>query len=387
MSDKLVDFYCNQKFKWLTLDLEKKLTYSCCAATPEKINLAWLKNNPGNIFNTDLLKLERQNMLENIPVKSCAKACWIPESQGLTSRRIQHSSMEKTHTDVVSKPDTLNIVLGSTCNLTCSYCCKQYSTAWLHDIKNNGVYSKSTRFKIEPIDRVILKLSQTEIAQTKDFETLLKEIKLFRNPRKIDIQGGEPFLYNNLDKLIENIPDTGEIIIWSGLGVDSTRLKTQINKIKHIPNLKIFVSAENINKFYEFNRYGNTYQKFEQNLKIINDCGVKINFNSVISNLTAFGLVEFADRYHDIFINYDFCHDPDYLGIRVLDNHSKEKLIKSIQNSSIAVKDSIVQELMINPTTEQRQQCSVFVNEFARRRNLGLDIFPDSMLQWLNYVV
>ena len=65
----------------------------------------------------------------------------------------------------------------------------------------------------------------------------------------------------------------------------------------------------------------------------------------------------------------------------------KEKLIKSIQNSSIAVKDSIVQELMINPTTEQRQQCSVFVNEFARRRNLGLDIFPDSMLQWLNYVV
>lgn len=387
MSDRSVDFYCNQKFKWLSLDLEKKLTYSCCSATPAKIDLSWLKNNSGNIFNTDLSKSERQNMLDNIPVGSCSTACWVPESKGLTSRRIECAGQEKTHSDVVSQPETLNIILGSTCNLTCSYCCKQYSTAWLHDIKNNGAYIESDRFNIEPIDRVILKLSQNEIKQTKDFDTLINEIKLLSNLKKIIISGGEPFLYNNLDHLVNNVLDAPEIIIYTGLGVDHNRLKNQINKIKHIPNLTIIVSAENVDKFYEFNRYGNTYQKFDQNLKMLNDSDIKINFNSVISNLTAFGLTEFAERYPDIPVTYDFCHDPSYLGINVLDDYSKEQLVKLIENSSMTAKNSIMQELMLEPTTEQRQQCSAFVKEFARRRNLDLGIFPESMLQWLNYVV
>ena len=386
MSNQLVDFYCNQKFTWLSIDMEKKLTSVCCKADPDRINLSWLKQNPGKIFNTELLKSERQQMLENIPVKSCHTNCWLPESQGFSSQRLE-IGQEKTHTLIESQPETLNIILGSSCNLTCSYCCKQYSTAWLHDIKNNGAYMDSNRFNIQPIDQILLRISHNEHKQTESFVTLVNEIRSLRHVKKIVITGGEPFLYNNFDVLMNNIPSTDEILIITGLGVNSNRLKNQIEKIKHLSNLRIAISAENIDKFYEFNRYGNTYQDFEKNLKILTDAGLALNFHSVVSNLTVFGLVDFVNKYNHIPIDYDFCHDPDYLGVNVLDSDSKKKLTKSIEESDITIKDNIIKMLTASPTQEQQKNYSVFINEFARRRNLDLGIFPNSMIEWLNHVV
>ena len=386
MVNKLTDFYCSEKFTWLSVDLEKRLTYSCCKAYPEKINLSWLKKNPGQIFNTESLKSERQNMLENIPVESCRVACWIPESQGFTSRRLE-LGQEKTHTNIVAQPEILNIILGANCNLTCSYCCKQYSTSWLRDIKNNGQYLESERFEILPIDHILLKISQIEHKQTDAFVTLVEEIKSFDRLKKVEITGGEPFLYNGLLEILETVPQSVDIIVYTGLGVDHTRLINQINKIKHINNLKITVSAENINEYHEFNRYGNTYRNFEKNLKLLLESGLTVSFSSTISNLTIFGLLEFASKYDHIPINYNFCRDPDYLGVNVLDNNSKQKLSRAIENSSVSIKNTIIREMSNNCTTEQQKNYSIFLKEFARRRNLSLDIFPNTMLEWLNHVV
>ena len=386
MINKSVDSYCNEKFTWLSLDFEKKLCYSCCKAYPEKIDLSWLEKNPGQIFNTDLLKSERQNMLENIPVKSCYSACDVPESLGLPSRR-QQRGLEKTHTDIHARPETLNIILGSTCNLTCSYCCKQYSTAWLHDIKLNGVYLDSDRFNLVPLDHVLLKVSQKEHENTDSFSLLLDEVKSFDNLKTVYITGGEPFLYNRLSSVLESIPSSVEIVVYTGLGVNHTRLHNQLNKIQHMTNLKLVVSAENIDKFYEFNRYGNAYKDFETNLKLLIDSGLSVTFLSVISNLTVFGLKDFVDKYKHIGINYDFCFDPDYLNVHVLDNASKQELQQSLEHSTVACKDAITQAMSIEPTQKQKQNFSQFVKEFAGRRNLDLGIFPNSLIGWLNHVV
>jgi organic radical activating enzyme len=281
----------------------------------------------------------------------------------------------------------LNIILGSTCNLTCSYCCKQYSTAWLQDIKNNGGYLNSDRFKILPLDHILLKVSQKEHENTSAFSLLLDEIKLFTNLKTIIVSGGEPFLYNGLLPLLSNMPDLVEIQVYTGLGVNYDRLNNQLNKIKHISNLKFVVSAENINDFYEFNRYGNTYNDFEQNLKLLLESGLAVQFNSVISNLTVFGLADFVNKYKHIDIVYDFCYDPDYLGVHVLDNNSKEKLEKSLQDSAIPNKNAIIQTMATDYTQEQQQNFALFINEFAHRRNLDLRIFPSSMLEWIRCVV
>ena len=154
------DFYCSEKFTWLTVDLEKRSTNSCCASPPVKVDLQWLEENPGQLFNTPMLKQERQDMLNNIPVASCELECWAPERNNLISRRLKNQANKKTHSEINASPGTINIIVGSTCNLTCSYCCKNYSTAWTRDIINNGPYTfGSDRYTLSAADKIITKIS------------------------------------------------------------------------------------------------------------------------------------------------------------------------------------------------------------------------------------
>ena len=369
----------------MSVDFEKRLTYSCCSAVPTKIDLSWIKKNPGKLFNTPQLHQERQSMLDDIPVDSCKIACWTPEQQGLVSRRNLCQSDIKTHDTMESRPNVLNIILGSDCNLTCSYCDKQYSMSWLRDIKDHGGYLDIPKFKLTPMDLIKLNVSQKEQEETDGFKTLIKEINLFKNiDKKIIITGGEPFLYNNLPNLLNNLPESPLVEFYTGLGVNNKRLKNQLDKISNIKNLNITVSAENIDKSHEFNRYGNSHSEFCKNVDLLQKYGFNVKFSSVVSNLTVFGLVDFVNHYGNENIGYQFCVDPNFLRVNVIDPYSLDNIIPVIESSDISIKEEILKNLQIPSTKEQQQQCSIFLKEFARRRNLSLDIFPQTMLQWLN---
>jgi organic radical activating enzyme len=377
-------YYCSQKFTSLSVDLEKRLIYSCCAAEPEKIDLKWLRDNPGGLFASAKLQQERQAMLDNQPVASCSKACWVPESQGLQSRREQYQSYRLTHTDVqVAEPDHLNIILGSTCNLSCAYCCKQYSTTWYRDIAQNGVYFDDPRFNVTALDRILSQVSHDEHERSEGFDLIVSELANYKNLKEIVIDGGEPFLYNRFIELLNNLDRRAQITFYTGLGVNPKRLLAQLRMIKQPEKLTAAVSAESCHKFYEFNRYNNTYQDFLENLKILQDF-VPVKFSSVISNLTLHGLTEFVEQFPNTPKVYNLCNDPPYLGVNVLDDQTKQALSKSLLNSNIENKDRIVSSMMRPCSDQNRQQLSTYLGQFAQRRNLKLDIFPSSMLQWLN---
>lgn len=384
MKKTTTDYYCSQKFTWLSVDLEKQITQSCCQAQISKIDLTWLKQHPGKLFNTPLLLKERQEMLDNQPVASCENACWIPEKNNRISRRIIDQSYKQTHLNLESTPETLAITLGSNCNLTCSYCCKFHSSTWLQDIIKNGPYLEQDRFSVTNQDRILLKISQREMADSDNFNILLDELTQFTNVPIVRIGGGEPFLYNNLPTLLAGMTECKDITINTGLGVDHNRFCRQLDKIQHLKNLELIVSAENINKFYEFNRYGNSYENFIRNVNAIKSRNIKLSFNSVLSNLTIFGLPEFVEEFNSSPIHYSPCYDPDFLAPNVLDSTSIDQLAKKIDQSQILIKDEIIQSLYSPNTRIQQENLSIYLAEFARRRNLDLAIFPASMLQWLS---
>lgn len=364
------NYYCSQKFKWLTVEPERRSIASCCAATPEKIDLTWLKNNPNQLFNTPSLVAERKKMLDNQPVPSCEDTCWRPERAGLPSRRTTTSSEVRTHTDVLSIPTILHITLGSDCNLTCSYCTKQYSTAWMRDINNNGPYLDDNRFTINDNDRMVLKLGQNAIKSSSSYQLLMDEIRNIKTATQIEITGGEPFLYNGLADLINGL--TGPVDIYSGLGVDSNRLERILDTL---PDTVTFtISAENLNRLYEFNRYGNTWEHFLQNLELIQK-RFNYRFCTVVSNLTIHGLQQFRQEFgtgHDI---VNLCTDPDYLSASVLDPTSKE-LCGQLTD--------LADTLSVSPTQEQRAKLKKYLNEFARRRKIDLSVLPDHFINWIN---
>lgn len=377
------NYYCSQKFWWLTVEPERHNIQSCCSANPNKIDINWLEKNPGQMFNAPVLINERQAMLNNQPVATCEDVCWKPEKLGLPSRRLVSNSQEKTHTNLQSSPEVLHINLGSDCNLTCVYCTKQYSTSWLRDIKKNGAYfDDGDRFKINSNDMIVLKLGQKQIKSSKGYQLIVKEFLNYRNLnlRETLITGGEPFLYNGLPELVQKLKEISSVpvTIFTGLGVDTVRLQNIIKQISST-NIKFVISAESTGELYEFVRYGNSYQKFLRNLNILRD-KYQITFRSALSNLTIHGFCEFEETWKDYAITPQLCSSPQYLNLNVLDPSSKELLKKHKFN---VFDKEIKNSLDVDCSNEIKNQCKLFLLEYAKRRNLNLNVLPQSFIKWI----
>jgi len=375
-------YYCNQKFWWLSVDLEKFQTFSCCAATPQRIDLSWLNQNPGQIFNTPLLQQERQMMLDDTLVPSCSSSCWIPESQDMPSRRMTMSGSELTHENIISSPETLNVVVGTDCNMTCVYCCKFYSTAWGRDVAKETypVDRTDDRFVINNTDRILGFVSQKEIASSPSRQHILEELSALCQSstlKEIMITGGEPFLYLDLHKLISAIPSTVAVRVWSGLGVDEKRFAREIEQLPD--NVTVIISAENIGDAYEFARYGNTWQRFNNNIDQLKEKNISYKFNATVTNLTLPGLRAFIDWASETPINFQPCTDPDYLAINVLDQSTKDLVQKDLQY----LPDFVGHALEVDPTEKQVYNLKAYIKEFAKRRSLNLNAFPTSLATWL----
>lgn len=386
MTTEINNYFCSQKFSILSVDFEKRNLRSCNVADAHPIDLTWLSQNPGQLFNTPKLQAERQQMLSNQPVASCEHMCWSAERQGLPSRRTMMQAQEPKQLPIQAQPTTLVITLGSTCNLTCVYCCREFSSAWYKDIQDNGEYMPGNgkdRFQITVKDKVVNRLSQKEHVASDGYNLLMKEFATFKSVETVDFAGGEPFLYNHVPDIVNALPTSTHIRLFTGLGVNPVRLRHQLDKINDWSNITVFVSAETLGDRYEFARYGNSFNKFLTNLNILRAHGCQVVFRSVVSNTTVFDIVAFKKYFAEYEVTYQFCAEPDFLAVNVLDQQTKHELIENFNASDITIKDQIIQALEQPCTPRQRSQFQQYLQEFAARRKLSLNIFPDSMTRWL----
>ena len=190
---------------------------------------------------------------------------------------------------------------------------------------------------------------------------------------------------NHLHKILDIATDK-KIKIISGLGVDIQKLKKITDHIKDNKNISFDISAEGTGDIFEFVRHGARWNDFLQKIDYIKNTGVMIDFLSVISNITSFGIVSFYNMFSDQHkIAYNPVVDRPFLQPNVLDDLSKKNLLDSIKDKMdnkffLQLKQSISQEY----SDSERKKLSVFLKEFSRRRNLKLDIFPVHFLRWLD---
>lgn len=383
------DYYCSYKFKYLKIDLVSNATYNCHAAKSHAIDFQWLSNNKGNLFNTDINISERKLMLINQRNASCEENCWPLEDRGVISPRLWQHGKIKTHVDVQTQPEILEIKLNDNCNLSCSYCCKEYSSAWRRDLSVNGDYKVDTgdvRYRLTNRDKIIAKVSQQEVKNTKQFQQLISEIKSFAHGLKeIVITGGEPLLDNQLFDLLDAVSNSSAVInIYTGLGVDVKRFQRMLDRIKQMPTAMISVSAECTDKFYEFNRYGNLWTEFINKIELLQKSGIEFRFSTSISNLTVFGLTSFIKYFNDQRIGLVFVNQPNMMAPYVLDANSKQQIMQDIRSLPEHYQTQIAQSIQADPSKTQRQQMSEFLKEYAIRRNLDMNIYPQSFLDWLD---
>lgn len=384
------DYYCSNKFKFLKIDVEQKTTYNCHAAMPHSVDLSWLQKNPGQLFNTPTNINERQMMLNNQRNSSCEQNCYRAEDNGSAGPRIIEGHIEKTHTKIITMPEVVDLTISSECNLSCSYCCQEYSSSWRQDLDNNGSYvdldQDASRYQLTPINQVLLQVSQKNRVKTKSQNLLLQEIAVISpHLRKLIITGGEPFLNNNLLGILKNNNHVKEIKLFTGLGVNPSRFKSLISQLTDYKNLKIAVSMENLEQHHEFNRFGSVWKNSLENLEILQKNNISVLLHSTLSNLTIHGFADFYSMFKNYIIEFDIVHQPTFMPLYVIDNESRKRIIAQFESIKLPKKELIMKSLDVIPSEQQRQQTSNFLTQFVQRRpTLNLNIFPNSFLKWLN---
>lgn len=392
MNDR--DYYCNYKFKFLKIDLSQDTIYNCHASKPQQIKYDQLDNT--TLFNNPTSVSDRDMMLENKRCDSCEQNCWHIEDKGGISPRIWQGGAKKTHTVPITTPEILDLTISNDCNLTCSYCCKEYSKSWLRDIINNGEYEYTNppadlrnRNTVTLRDNISLHVKQSKFKQNKKYKLLLEQIKqMVPGLSEVHITGGEPFVDNDLFDVIDVINANKDIklIIYTGLGVSMSRFKKYLNRIKEVNNIDIHlrISAEGTRKHMEFNRYGINSKEFNQKLDYLINADINFSFHSTLSNLSIFGFPNFYKAYNKHNIKIMFAFTPRIFPIYVMDDRSKARLL--VELKAILPDDmytSIKKTIEPTPTDEQRINLGEFLTQFIERRpELSLAIFPKSFLTW-----
>lgn len=385
------DYYCNKKFWHLKIDLESRTTYNCHAAQCHPVDLDWLTTNPGQLFNLPVNVQEREQMLQNIRNSSCEQNCWHAEDLGQSSPRLADSGGTRSHDQIQAQPRVIDITIGSDCNLTCSYCCKEFSSAWRNDIDRYGDYPVSpgngARYQLLDKDRVLMKLSQQELMTSRPYNQLLEEIKyMAAGLEKITVTGGEPFLNNRIINFIStlNLSSNTEIDVFTGLGVNPSRFARVLDSLVQIPNLVLSISAENIGDNLEFNRYGVSWKQFETNLAHIRDRKIKYRLHSTITNLTAFGFRKFWDYYKHERMGLVFAFQPRMQAIHVMDEDSKMQIMDDLSILPTEYQTRFRDSILPRPSKQDHRDMCQWLSEFLRRRPaLDPKIYPRSFLSWL----
>ena len=382
------NYYCSQKFRFLKIDLESQTTYNCHAAKPHRIDFEWLASNPGQLFNTDVNVSERKMMLANERNSSCEQNCWPAEERGATSPRLIAKGEIRTLTEVITSPEIVDITLNSDCNLTCSYCCKEFSSSWRNDILKNGDYgiaSEPDRYTKNNMDIVIARVSQQERFGLNRTQTILAEVKsMSANVKTIIISGGEPFLSRYLLDIVKDNSHAPRVQIFTGLGVDFKRFERIIDTLAEYKNIVLDVSGETTGALYEFNRYGAHWDEFARKLELLAKKNIRVELSSVMSNLTVVGFIDFYKQFRDYAYRIECVYNPNFLAPHILDQATKDQVIEQFTASDFSKRELVLSSLLSVPTLAEKQDLTQFLKEFvARRPALSLTVFPKTFIDWL----
>lgn len=327
-------------------------------------------------------------MLADQRVPGCEASCWRPESQGLTSRRQKQAIMDPKSflTGGMRRlPKTVNLVVNNTCSLTCSYCCKNYSSSWNNDIIANGDYNipdYHDRYNATSHDRILHQLSQPRLDQSAIAQDILAQLESNRDSiEELIIIGGEPLLYSNIEKIVDMFADK-RVTIFSGLGTTVSRLQKLMPAMKR-SHVRFKISAENTGAYHEFNRFGSRYAQFRNNFDLVSS-NCPTSFWSVINNLTLFGFADFLKNNSEHLVEIDIGYEPGFMQPNVLDPLSKHTIVESLQPwLHLPNVPSIIQAVNMSYDEQQKHQLQKFLARFIAPRNLSLEIFPTSFQDWL----
>ena len=264
---KLGDSLCLAKWQQTSLHLTTGHTNSCYHPPLHRIDRDAIQSDPSALHNTDQKRQERRQMLDGEKPAGCSY-CWRIEATGNLSDRHYRSgepwAAEAYGRIITEDPLTWNVDpayvevnFSNVCNLRCSYCSPQFSSAWQKEINEHGAYPTSNKhndpsyFAGERKPIPVREHNPYVAAFWQWWPTLYPKLKHFR------MTGGEPMLDRNTYRVFEYIRDNPNpdlhLNVTSNFCQDA---KTFANYMQHVAEITQNDCVEHFMQFVSVDAWG-----------------------------------------------------------------------------------------------------------------------------------
>jgi hypothetical protein len=388
--------FCMAKFHEATIWLYNSKIASC-HHTP----LFPTGENKINFYNNSAKREQQDKMLNGEKPTEC-NYCWKLEENGLVSDRELKSLVFKNHLlseeyldrNYNFKPKSLELAFQNTCNLACAYCSPTFSTEWINDIKNYGMYQNISTDIKRHYSRGIDNNVPVDMDMFWEwFDDISSELESIR------ITGGEPLLHEETFKTFEKILKVNpnvECVIHTNLCQKPKIISRFIESIKKLKNVRINVSNESSGDVAEFIRDGMIYDEWISNLdRLINETNFVV---SISTTITALSLIGLDGLYKDIillrkkrqypYISINFATYPVFQSLSCLSIEDRIFYLEKYKDLFSKIKNQLTKNeidsfhrliSMLDPKLvdlnyeKYKEDSKNFFSQYVQRRNKKID--------------
>lgn len=306
----------------------------------EKFNVSTNLSNINSVIKSNEINSLKTQFINNERPNKC-NYCWELETNGHHSPRIEHNTTFKNllhlinfEESTVSNILSLDLSLGTSCNLKCRICSPSASSSIFKErITQDNSINVSTHLNQ-------IKNNSNYIKKNTNFWDLFTD--LIPTIKMISFFGGEPLTINNQKQFLKNIINLGHANeIKLHYNTNGTVMpKNIINLWNEFKKVDIAFSIDDINQRFEYQRHGASWQQVQDNINALtvlaksNPYTFSIYVTINIQNIYYLDeLLDWYDtkKFNDI--HFNILKTPKYLSVVHLSNETKRLIIVKLSKS------------------------------------------------------
>jgi hypothetical protein len=407
---QISDSFCPLRWSYMQVDLQHGKVKACCKTPFQRIDDEQIgAYGTAAIFNGEYVQERRREMLNGVRHRDC-NTCWTQEDLGLQSYRYLQAGEEPFRSVIPvirderrvdnAVPRHVEIILDTTCDLKCSYCGPEFSSAWAVEVRNQGPYP-------EPHDDPQIAPADPLFNETfwQWFDGARRSIEY------VQFNGGEPLIqkefYTSLERILNFKGPTHklQIGIISNLNTPAgklDKLRQLLPQLLAEYSFRFGISQDSVGARAEYIRNGLCWSRFDENLRgLLRDFpGLVVQIAPTMSalNVTSIkDLMVYADRVSEetgaeIVMRPSIVMWPEFQSPLILPPEYSEYLEETILFLERIGRWPVVRDRLreiiealgrVEDVAAKRKLFHVWFTEYNRRRRLDfVSVFPEMESFW-----
>jgi radical SAM protein with 4Fe4S-binding SPASM domain len=382
--------FCVMPWINLSTDVNGSLRPCCKFAQPRPTNEYQLPNmKDGKIdalWNDQGFQNLRQAFIDGKQPKECHQ-CWEEESAGIKSMRQSFSremDLSKIEFSPITKsgPIAFDLKLSNVCNLKCRICGPTASSTLFKEHKE--------RYGIRIVeDKTDWMYKSDYWLENKFFDTENEEVFInwLKDLQHLEITGGEPMTSPENLKLLKTLDEMDlskniTFLMNTNATIVNDKVLQYIKKFKYA---QIFLSIDDINNRYEYQRFPGNFKTVEENLqqyKKLQDENPNVSI-TIFPTVSIFNIFYLDEIYKWLDAQgvrhfFNILHYASYNCIKNLPQRVKDVLTERYKSSTI----DRIQELLSFLNQEGTDELDLFFKEVSEVDKIRDQKFETEFNEW-----